>query len=191
MNGPKSLSKVVVALVCLSASTALALPRIRACSAYKSWATGIIQLSELSPQNDQAAYGLALNRCYNLWRDKGGNDLTWANAGNTAKAWRSSSSATYEYQCLICLDAGGPPMARWPGIELMEAVEKVRTRLGGRIVSVTPRIPEESEGLEAYYEVSVVVGDHQTQVFVDGSTGEVLVPEVTTSIEEVPENVCR
>jgi hypothetical protein len=51
MNAVSSLRNAVIVLGCLSASTALAIPNIRACSSYKSWASGVVSFADIAYEN--------------------------------------------------------------------------------------------------------------------------------------------
>jgi hypothetical protein len=76
-------------------------------------------------------------------------------------------------------------------IDVATAVQATRAKLDGLVIAVDPKVRVEGDTVLANYEVSVLVGEHLTRVFVDGRSGEVVVPEVTTDIQVVPENVCR
>lgn len=196
MNAKSSLRNAVVVLGCLSASTALAIPNIKACSSYRSWSSGIISFTDIAYENNpwavsqQTATSSATSRCYGLWLQRGGNPLTYANAGNIQQVWLANTPGYYQYQCLICSDAKAP--GKFGGfIDVATAVEATRAKLNGQIIAVDPRVRVEGDTVLANYEVSVLVGEHLTRVFVDGRTGEVQVPEVTTDITVYPDNVCR
>jgi hypothetical protein len=121
---------------------------------------------------------------------RGGNNLTFANAGNQTDTWLASTGNHYQYQCRVCADAKVP--GRWrDSISVEEAVEMVRANIDAQIVGVDRRLRVEGDELVANYEVTVAIDEHVSRVFVDGSTGEVVVPEVTTDIELVPENICK
>lgn len=196
MNAVSSLRNAVLVLGCLSASTALAIPNIRACSSYKSWASGVVSFADIAAENTpwpvslQTANLSAGGRCYSLWMQRGGNPLTFANAGAQTQVWLSATPGYYQYQCLICSDAKAPGKVWWY-LDAAQAVEMAHARLDGQVVAVDPKLHVEGDTLVANYEVSVAVGEHITRVFVDGRSGEVVLPEVTTDIEMVPENVCR
>jgi len=195
MHALKSLRNAVIVLGCLSASTALAIPNIRACSSYKSWASGVVSSATIAQENqphpvsDMTARLSAGSRCYNLWMQRGGNPLSFANAGGQTQVWMTGSGF-YQYQCLICSDARAPGKVWWY-IDAAQAAELANVKLHGQVVAVDRKIRTEGDQLVANYEVSVAVGEHLTQVLVDGRSGEVILPEVTTDIEMVPENVCR
>ena len=121
---------------------------------------------------------------------RGGSPLSFANAGAQTQVWLASTPGYYQYQCLICSDAKAPGKVWW-NLDAAQAVELAHGRIDGQVVAVDPKLHLEGDTLVANYEVSVAVGEHITRVFVDGRSGEVLVPEVTTDIEMVPENVCR
>ncbi|MFL5354791.1 hypothetical protein [Archangium sp.] len=196
MNALSSLRNAVLVLGCLSASTALAIPNIRACSSYRSWSSGVISFTDIANENtpwavsQQTATTSAVGRCYSLWMQRGGNPLTFANAGNQTQVWLANTAGYYQYQCLICSDAKAP--GKFGGvIDVATAVEATRAKLDGLVIAVDPKVRVEGDTVLANYEVSVLVGEHLTRVFVDGRSGEVVLPEVTTDIQVVPENVCR
>ncbi|HEY0095277.1 MAG TPA: PepSY domain-containing protein, partial [Archangium sp.] len=162
----------------------------------RSWASGSVSFATIAyenqpnPVSNMTATLSAGGRCYGLWMQRGGNPLTFANAGAQTQVWLSSTPGYYQYQCLICSDAKAPGKVWW-NIDASVAAERVRAKFGGQIVAVERKLQQDGDLLAANYEVSVAVGEHLTQVFVDGRSGEVIIPEVTTDIVVVPENVCR
>lgn len=197
MNAAKTFRNALLALGCLSASSALAIPSIQACQSYKSWSSGLISYNQIAtewpnwPVSVQTAKSAATSRCYNLWMNRGGNNLTYANAGNIVQAWQSATNpGYYEYQCLICSNATAP---RIRVIDIGQAVEHVRGVVRGEVIAVQPVKQPGADGdaVQSGFEVSVMVGDHLTQVSVDGESGELRLPEVTSQVVIYTDNVCR
>lgn len=197
MNAAKTFRNALLALGCLSASSALAIPNIQACSSYKSWSSGLISYTQIAtewpnwPVSETTAKSAGGSRCYNLWMSRGGNPLTFANAGNIVQAWPSATNpGYYEYQCLICSNAKAPGIRV---IDIAEAVEHVRGTLSGEIIGVQPikLAGADGEAVQSGFEVSVLVGEHLTQVSVDGESGELRLPEVTSQVVVYTDNVCR
>lgn len=202
MNLFKSVGYALALLGSLASSTALAIPNIRACSYYVSYASGWISNADIQfennphPVSSSTATTSATGRCYNLWLSRGGTPLSYANAGGTVRVWPSGNG--YNYQCLRCGAIALPADPRLidARMDVRQVAELVREALPeGQILSVNRKLSfidaAKPDTLKVNFEVDVAVEDHITRVSVDGESGELTLPEVTRKEVVYPENVCR
>lgn len=190
------LSVPAALFACAVATSAHAIPPIRACSYYVSYSSGWLDDARIKNENtpwplgDNTAKRSADSACFDGWIRSGGSTLGYANAGIYATVTRSGNG--YSYTCWRCeeLYQMAPYNPKMEARAVLSRVEQVLPK--GQIINMSrhfTNIDQEQRMVEI--DVDVMVGPHIVRATINEDTGELRLPEVQSVQEATPENVCK